>query len=144
MEFHNSFKPNISLKIFLQSTGKCYGDALFIMSPHNETLSLCGKRDGLAIKLSGKVTLCYGPLNEYMGDVHKLCRVCRGGEGGSTKDDLLNRLKDRFCTQFFRPRTRPKTFLQCFALNSRCSKAKHCTNVLGRVLGQKTRYKTPP
>ena len=30
------------------------------MSPHNETLSLCGKRDGLAIKLSGKVTLFLG------------------------------------------------------------------------------------
>ena len=38
---------------------------------------------------------------------------------------------------FFRPRTRPKTFLQCFALQQRESKAKHCRNVLGRVLGQK-------
>ena len=32
---------------------------------------------------------------------------------------------------------RPATFLQCFALDSRCSKAKHCRNFLGRVLGQK-------
>ena len=53
------------------------------MSPHNETLSLCGKRDGLAIKLSGKITLC-------LGAVHKLCRLGRG-EGGSTKEDLLHR-----------------------------------------------------
>ena len=46
-------------------------------------------------------------------------------------------LKDRFCIQFFRPRTHPRTFLQCFALDSHCSKAKHCRNVLGRVLGRK-------
>ena len=43
-----------------------------------------------------------------------------------------------------RPRTPPRTFLQCFALDSHCTKAKHFRNVLGRVLGQKTRYKTPP
>ena len=42
--------------------------------------------------------------------------------------------KEGFCIQFFRPRTRPKTFLQCFALEQRESKAKHCRNVLGRVL----------
>ena len=47
------------------------------------------------------------------------------------------RLKDRFCIQFFRPRMRPRTYLQCFALDSHCSKAKHCRNVLGCVLGQK-------
>ena len=44
----------------------------------------------------------------------------------------------------FRPRTRPKTFLQCFSLEQRESKAKHCRNVLGRVLGRKTRYKIGP
>ena len=44
-------------------------------------------------------------------------------------------LKDCFCTLFFRPRTRPRTSLQCFALDSRCSEAKHCRDVLGRVLG---------
>ena len=27
--------------------------------------------------------------------------------------------KEGFCVQFFRPRTRPKTFLQCFALEQR-------------------------
>ena len=37
----------------------------------------------------------------------------------------------------FRPRTGRRTFLQCFAFYSCCSKAKHCKNVLGRVLGQK-------
>ena len=35
------------------------------MSPHNETLSLCGKRDGLAIKLSGKVTIFLGIAQRY-------------------------------------------------------------------------------
>jgi hypothetical protein len=30
-----------------------------------------------------------------------------------------------------------RTFLQCFTSYSRCSKAKHCRNVLGSVLGQK-------
>ena len=40
--------------------------------------------------------------------------------------------------------THPGTFLQFFALDSCCSKAKHCRNILGRILGQKTRYKTPP
>ena len=47
------------------------------------------------------------------------------------------KLKDGHCILFFCPRTRPKTFLQCFALEQRESKAKHCRNVLGRVLGQK-------
>ena len=34
--------------------------------------------------------------------------------------------------------------MQCFALYFLCSKAKHCRNVLGRVLGQKIRYNAPP
>ena len=42
-----------------------------------------------------------------------------------------------FVSIFFHPKTRPRTFLECFALDSRCSKAKHCRNVSGRVLGQK-------
>ena len=37
----------------------------------------------------------------------------------------------------FRPRTRPKTSLQCFALEQQESNAKHCRNVLGCVLGRK-------
>ena len=45
---------------------------------------------------------------------------------------------------FFYPRTLPKKFLQCFALEQWESKAKHCINVLGRVLGKKTRYKIGP
>ena len=32
-----------------------------------------------------------------------------------------------------------KTFLQCFTLQQRQCKAKHCRNVLGRVLGQKNK-----
>ena len=32
---------------------------------------------------------------------------------------------------------RPRAFLQCFPLNSSCSKAEHCIKVLGRVLGRK-------
>ena len=35
----------------------------------------------------------------------------------------------------FYPRTRPRTSLQCFASEQRESKAKHCRDVLGRVLG---------
>ena len=34
-------------------------------------------------------------------------------------------------------RTCPKTFLQCFTLEQWESKAKHCRNVLGRILGRK-------
>ena len=45
--------------------------------------------------------------------------------------------KEGFCTLFFRPKTRPKTSQQCFALEQRKSKAKHCRDVLERVLGQK-------
>ena len=45
-------------------------------------------------------------------------------------------LKEKFCIYFFRPRTHPKTFLQCFALAQRESKAKHCRNVLGHVVGR--------
>ena len=40
---------------------------------------------------------------------------------------------------FFRPRTRPKTSLQFFALEQRESKAKHCRDALGRVLGRKNK-----
>ena len=39
---------------------------------------------------------------------------------------------------------RPKTFLQCFALEQRESEAKHYKNILGRILGRKTRYKISP
>ena len=41
-------------------------------------------------------------------------------------------VKEGFCIYFFRPRTHPKTSLQCFALAQRKLKAKHCRNVLGR------------
>ena len=44
---------------------------------------------------------------------------------------------------FFWPRMRPKTFLQYFALEQRKYKAKHCRNVLGRVLGQKNKLHAP-
>ena len=46
-------------------------------------------------------------------------------------------LKDGFCIWFFCPRTHPKTFLECFALEQREYKEKHCRNVLGHVLGRK-------
>ena len=39
----------------------------------------------------------------------------------------------------FCPRTRPKTFLQCFDLVQWESKAKHSRDVLGWVLGQKNK-----
>ena len=42
------------------------------------------------------------------------------------------RLKEQFCI------LRPRTFLQCFALDSRCSKAKHCWK------DEKNWYKTHP
>ena len=48
-------------------------------------------------------------------------------------------LKEGACILFFRPRTRPKISLQCFALYFLCSKAKHCRNVLGRVLRRKNK-----
>ena len=51
--------------------------------------------------------------------------------------------KDRFCILFFCPKTHPRTFLQCFALYFLCSKAKHCRNVLGRVLGRKNKLHAP-
>ena len=52
-------------------------------------------------------------------------------------------LKDRFCIQFFRPKTCPRTFLQCFALDSCFTKAKHRRDVLGRVLGRKNQIQNP-
>ena len=48
-------------------------------------------------------------------------------------------LKEGHCILFFRPRTHPKTFLQCFALEQRKYKAKHCRNILGLVLGRKNK-----
>ena len=41
------------LRLSFQYNGKCYGDAIFIMSPSNDTISLCGHRDGLALRLEG-------------------------------------------------------------------------------------------
>ena len=52
---------------------------------------------------------------------------------------LKRKLKEGFCIQFFRPRTHPKTSLQCFASEQQESKSKHCRDVLGRVLGQKNK-----
>ena len=54
-----------------------------------------------------------------------------------------SKLKEGFCIYFFCPRMRPKTFLQCFAIDSHCSKVKHCRNVLGRVLGRKNKVQCP-
>ena len=51
--------------------------------------------------------------------------------------------KDQICILFFHSRMRPRTFLQCFALYFLCSKAKHCRNVLGQVLGQKNKIQCP-
>ena len=48
-------------------------------------------------------------------------------------------LKNRICILFFRPRT----FLQFFDLYFVCSKAKHCRNVLGRILGRRNKIQYP-
>ena len=48
----------------------------------------------------------------------------------SKNNNIILGLKDRACSLFFRPRTRPKTLLQCFALEQRKYKANHCGNVL--------------
>ena len=50
---------------------------------------------------------------------------------------VVHELKDRFCIQFFVLRQRPRTSLQCFALEHSCPKAKHCRDVLGRCLRTK-------
>ena len=42
----------------------------------------------------------------------------------------VSKTKGPFSYLVFCPRMRPSTFLQCFALASRCYKAKHCRNVL--------------
>ena len=57
----------------------------------------------------------------------------------STFSYFKTRQKDWFCTLFFRPRTS----LQCFALDSRCSKVKDCRDVLGRILGRKNKVQNP-
>ena len=61
----------------------------------------------------------------------------------SKNNNIILGLKDRACSLFFRPRTRPKTLLQCFALEQRKYKAKHCSYVLGRVLGRKNKLHAP-
>ena len=45
---------------------------------------------------------------------------------------------------FFCPRMHSRTFLNCFALELGVLETKQLGIVLGPVLGQKTRYKTPP
>ena len=42
------------------------------------------------------------------------------------------RVKERFCILILRLRTCPRTFLNCFVLNTLSSKAKQLRNVLGR------------
>ena len=56
-------------------------------------------------------------------------------------DCQATNLKEGHCILFFRLRTRPKTFRQCFAIEQRKYKAKHCRNVIGR---EKIRYKFGP
>ena len=56
----------------LQTTGTCYGDSLHLMSPHNETISLCGNRDGLALQLSGykdRLILAFKSLERSTGNI---------------------------------------------------------------------------
>ena len=60
-----------------------------------------------------------------------------------SKKFLKKFLKDRICILFFYPRTHPRTLLQGFALYFLCSKAKHCRNFLGRVLGWKNKIQCP-
>ena len=48
---------------------------------------------------------------------------------------ISNKLKEEFCMLKFGPRTHPKTFLNCFALNTFSFKAKQLRNILGRILG---------
>ena len=52
-------------------------------------------------------------------------------------------LKDQFCILFFCPRTRPRTFLNCFALELNVLKTKQLRNVLGRVLGPENYIQNP-
>ena len=47
------------------------------------------------------------------------------------------KLKEGFSIQFFVLRQRPRTSLQCFALEHSLYKAKHCRDVLGRCLRTK-------
>ena len=48
-------------------------------------------------------------------------------------------LRRGFASSVFRPRTRPKTSLQCFSSEQRESKANQCRDVLERVLGRKNK-----
>ena len=36
-----------------QESGRCWGDLVSIASPNNDTLTLCGKRDGIHLTLEG-------------------------------------------------------------------------------------------
>jgi hypothetical protein len=36
-----------------QESGRCWGDTVSILSPNNDTLTLCGKRDGIHLTLEG-------------------------------------------------------------------------------------------
>jgi len=42
----DSFKVGLG-----QESGRCWGQYVHLKSPHNDTLSLCGKRDGILLTL---------------------------------------------------------------------------------------------
>ena len=65
-----------------QANGKCYGDAVYLMSPGNDTISLCGNRDGLSLKLQDykdNLSVAFKSLNKSSFPGFS-CRLKWGGE----------------------------------------------------------------
>ena len=56
--------------IQFQENGKCYGDALLISSPNSDTITLCGRRNGLSLRLSDymkNLTITFKTVNKSSG-----------------------------------------------------------------------------
>ena len=56
--------------IQLQENGKCYGDALLISSPSSDTITLCGRRNGLSLSLNEykkNLTITFKTVNKSTG-----------------------------------------------------------------------------
>ena len=68
---------------------------------------------------------------------YSLSHVCVGSSTMAKFAKML--FKNKKIESYFLSWTRPKTNLQCFALEQRRYKAKHCRNVLGRILGRKNK-----
>ena len=81
--------------------------------------------------------LKYGPLSTSSDKVMNLKFQIYESFYQYLNNLYVNLIREGFSIQSLHPRTRPRTFLNCFVLNTISYKAKQLRNVLGCILGRK-------